>query len=233
MQQVSYFDKPSPHIVIDNFLEPRQARQCLEEAIKLEPFYQPATVAGDAVLQPDHCEECKRQWNISRNVIRENDVIYMNETYKNKRQHSVILEYLHQAIQTQPFSQIITKQGFFHILNHVNTSEAILSRYGMCDFYGWHTDTVKEYLTSRVVSLVYYLNEEPERFEGGDLIITGSTIHDYKAIKPKHNKLVIFQSEGTVHGVDTVKLPKGDFAGGRFSINFWLSINNNLGFCFR
>ena len=36
MQEVTFFDDPAPHIIIDNFLEPRQARECLDEAIKLE-----------------------------------------------------------------------------------------------------------------------------------------------------------------------------------------------------
>lgn len=230
MQNIEYFEKPSPYIIIDEFLQPRQAKKCLEEAIRLEPFYENANITADQDLHTDNCEECKKLYNINRLATRENDVVYMDNIYDNKRTSSIILESLHQGIQSNWFQNSINKKGFFHILKHVTTSETILSRYGKCDFYGWHTDTMENNITGRIVTLCYYLNEEPEKFEGGEIILTGETIHDSKKIQPKHNRAVIFQSDSTVHAVNTVKLLNKDFSSGRFSINFWLGFTGTVKF---
>jgi len=232
MQNIQIFDKPSPHIIIDNFLQPRQAKACLEEAIKLEPFYIDANVKGDdeIIEFKDHCEECKLKYQSNRMNIRENKVVYLDDIYENKRQHSKILEYLHLAITSDWLLKTINKQGFFHILKHTTTTETILSRYGMCDFYGWHTDNINTNISGRLVTLCYYLNNEPEEFEGGELIITGDSIHDSKNIIPKHNRAVLFQSDSTTHAVDTVKLNNKDFKNGRFSVNFWIGFTNNFNY---
>jgi len=229
MQIINFYEKPSPHIIIDEFLPPKLSKNCLEEAIKLEPFYKDANVMGDEEFKEHQdCKECAEKYKFNRDSIRENDVVYLDDTFAKKRESSIILKSLHNAITSEDFLNLIDKQSFWHILKHTNSTETVLSRYGKCDFYGWHNDTIPDNPTGRLVTLCYYINEEPEQFEGGDLIIAGNTIHDTIKLKPKHNRAVIFQSDSTKHAVDTVKLTSDDFKGGRFSVNFWIGFTNNF-----
>lgn len=229
MQKLNFFDTPSPHIIIDEFLSPHLAKECLKECIELEIFYEPAKVLAHQNLADD-CEECKKLGNYYSHAARENDLVYIDNLYENKRSESTLLKSLHTEITSEPFRDLMKNKGFFHILRSVTHSEAILSRYGKCDFYGWHQDQLIDVPTGRMVTIVYYLNKEPEQFEGGELIITGDTIADQKFVKPKHNRAVIFQSDSTVHAVDTVKLLGNKFEDGRFSINFWLGYEKGFRF---
>lgn len=229
VQNFNFFETPSPHIIIDNFLTSKLSKECLEECIDLEAFYEPAKII-DSQQQLDDCKECQKIAAFQKKSIRENDVIYMDKLYEMKRKDSIILTSLEEALLLEEFREIMNKRGFFHILRTTPTSETIISRYGMCDFYGYHVDSLPHKQINRLVTLVYYLNKEPEQFEGGDLIIAGETIIDIKKIKPKHNRAVIFQSETTKHAVETVKLLNDKFEGGRFSINFWLGFDNQWRF---
>ena len=118
--------------------------------------------------------------------------------------------------------------GFFSLISQVNSSETQLSRYGKCEFYGIHKDNSIEIPQTRILTLVYYVNKEPAKFEGGDLIIYNEKLDENLRIKPKHNRAILFESK-TKHAVDTVKL-NGDFADGRFSVNCWLGFENLLRF---
>lgn len=229
---IEYYDKPAPHIIIRDLLQPRQAKNILDEAIKLKPYYECAATFEDE-HDFDGCDECLKGAKIRKESIRDNEVIYLDNHFSGNRIESKTLTYLHDVIQSLDFQKYFDKKGFFHLFRHVNTSETILSRYGKCDFYGFHTDTKSTDRTGRMITLCYYFNEEPERFKGGELIITGDTIADKKMIKVENNMAVIFQSDTTVHAVNTVDIDKDDFNGGRFSINFWLGVNSEYGHRFR
>lgn len=232
MKDIQFLDDPSPHIIIDEFLSPKLAKACLEEAINLEKNYHAASVMGDgeSLKHMENCEDCKKNYDYNRMAIRENDIVYLDTYYQNNRNDSIILKALHEAITKPEFMELVNKQGYWHILRSTRTSESILSRYGMCDFYGFHRDIIPNNPASRIVTLCYYFNKEPEQFEGGDLIICGNTIHDQKKIKPKHNRAIIFQSDSTTHAVDSVKLNTGKFEDGRFSINFWLGFTGGFNY---
>lgn len=223
-QIIKFYDKPSPHIIIDEFLSPKIARDCLKECTDLEAFYEPAKLQG-SLQHLDDCEECQKIKKFERKAVRENDVVFLDTLYKDKRQSSLILRALQDKISTSDIHDLIKNKGFFHILRSVNTSEAILSRYGMCDFYGYHIDTIPSHPLNRVVTIVYYLNHKPEQFTGGELLIAGDTIADFIKVTPQHNRAVIFQSDSTLHSVDTVKLLGDKFKDGRFSINIWLGFD--------
>lgn len=224
MQKLNFFLTPTPHIIIDEFLSPRAARLCLEEAIKLKSHYKQAQITDDNdLLKDDDCEDCKMKRKINRNVVRDNKVIYLDLFYKESKK-SVIINCLIQSINFPEFKQYLCSlPGLFPIITSLNSTESILSSYGKCDFYGWHTDPLPNRENERILTLVYYFNKEPVKFKGGDLIITGNTVHDQKHIIPKHNRAVIFLSDKCVHAVDNV-IFDGDFEYSRFSVNFWLGI---------
>ena len=83
-------------------------------------------------------------------------------------------------------------------------------------FFRSHFDVVRTAAGQRRLSWVYYLNSEPKRFTGGDLLL-GELGTERAVLEPRHGRIVVFSSE-TVHEVTTVHLVPDDFAGARFSI---------------
>lgn len=219
------FTEPYYHLIIDDFLTPRYAKQVLEEAIELEPFYEQATVFSETG-HDDDCDACKKDSAHSRTTQRDNKVIFLDKLYKNKRGSSVILSALQESVLDdhnglRPY--LVDQPGLLPIIDHINSTESILSRYGMCDFYGWHRDPLPEKEEERILTVIYYFNKEPATFTGGELLL--GRPDNYKTIVPKHNRLVMFESR-TFHSVNTVELV-GDFDQGRFSINYWLGFNGS------
>ena len=98
------------------------------------------------------------------------------------------------------------------------------------DFYRTHIDTrtgkpeTKD-RQIRLISCVYYLNQRPAKFTGGELALhplgsagdAGSTTK----IAPLHNRLVAFPAF-VPHEVLPISCPGGAFEDARFSINCWL-----------
>ncbi len=218
-QSIKYYDKPAPHIIIDNFLSNKLANKFIEEATELKPKFEGAMVSGEDSMFDD-CPACQQQKKILRNVTRQNDVAYLENL-----DSTFIKEALLEAtVHSDSFMETMRGMpSMFPIILNTDKTEQILSRYGTCDFYGWHYDNLghKGLQKARVLTLIYYFNTEPQKFEGGELMISYPTIKDTKKIKPKHNRLLMFLSH-TMHSVSSVKLNSPDFKDGRFSINFWV-----------
>jgi len=225
MQKIEYKESPSPHVIIENFLSEPSARECLAEAQWLEPVFVPASVSGSPHVEDgDECDECTLQIKNLKLSIRSNDVVYLDDHYKGKRGKSVILTQLEFALQTHQFLNAFKKlPHMFPIVNQTTHMETILSSYGMCDFYGWHTD-IEPTLSNRVITCVLHFNTEPRQYEGGELILSGETIEDQLAYKPVHNTAIFFESSQCVHAVDATT-HEGAFKDSRFSINLWLGFN--------
>jgi len=234
MQDFKYYKDPSPHVIIDDFLQPRAAAACLDEAIKLEPFYKQAEILQDDEFTKhlDECQSCRHSYELNRHVSRDNDILYLDETFKGKLRQSTILSNIHKAFSNQQLGNYLASLPCaIRLFSHCITTENLLSRYGKCDFYGWHTDTLPDTVAGRIITVVYYMNKEPEEFKGGELIIIGKDTHTRKMILPKHNRAIIFESMWTTHAVNTVKLESDNFDSGRFSLNCWLGFTGptNIG----
>ena len=232
--EINYYKEPFPHYVIDDFLNPRAAKQVLQECIDLEPFYGQAKIVSDAkeASHPKECKECEINFDHFRNTMRDNRIVMLDHIYKKKRKNSYTLQHLHSTIISDQFKKFAEhSEHIFPILNFVNSSESMVSRYGKCDFYGWHHDSsppTKEY---RVVTISYYINKEPLAFDGGSLLLLYPDGVKYKEVVPKHNRAVIFTGEQD-HSVQYVNLEGKKWEDGRFSVQFWLGFNKN-GFTFR
>lgn len=231
--EIKYFSEPTPHYIIDEFLTPRAADKILEECIDLEPFYEQAIIVGDHrdASHPDECQECKENKDKFRNMTRDNQTVVLDSLYENKRNQSVTLKYLHDKLLDVEFTKAMeSSESMFPMLNMINSSETMLSRYGKCDFYGWHTDSLTPNTESRIITISYYVNKEPLKFDGGNLMLLYSDGKKKKTIIPKHNRAVIFISNTATHSVDYVNLTGKKWDEGRFSIQFWLGYNNNFKF---
>jgi len=226
MQKVEYKELPSPHVRIENFLSIPASKECLAEAQALEYAFEPAKTIGNED-DSDGCEECEATKAIAYKGIRQNDVVYMDSHYKNRRHESKILGHLKSALSGEAFSKAFSELPFlFPIVNQTTHMETILSSYGMCDFYGWHKDTIPELPSQRIITCVLHWNTEPQQFEGGELILSGKTIADQLPYAPVHNSAIFFQSNQCVHAVDAT-VHEGDFKDSRFSINLWLGFDPN------
>lgn len=204
---------PSPILILDEFFSPEIAEECLQECIDLRPVYMPASVGAGTQNRRD-------------SKIRKNDVVMMDSVYAVAPERSKVLSALTSRIGEGDCKALWHKGDYiFDIVNYATWRETVLSRYGKCDFYGRHQDTVynvdrKSDITRRLVTIVVYLNREPEEFSGGRLTLykDGKEL----TVEPRHNRAVVFPSF-TFHSVENVKLGDGaPFGAGRFSINHWL-----------
>ena len=113
-------------------------------------------------------------------------------------------------------------------LREINRWETQVSRYGDGDHYGWHLDRIAE--DDRVLSIAYYVSDDPPSFRGGELELSGGLARDGKLIaagevvrvEPKRDRMVLFSARA-VHRVCATKAP-ADFASGRFSVNVFCGI---------
>ncbi len=108
--------------------------------------------------------------------------------------------------------------------------ERQLTAHGDGDFFEMHLDTGGVVLPEgggRRLSYVYYFNEEPRGFEGGELRLYDQVDEDgeriaadtYTVVEPKNNSIVFFPSD-VPHEVCPVRAT-GDAGTTRFTINGW------------
>jgi len=90
--------------------------------------------------------------------------------------------------------------------------EAHLARYEEGDFYEKHLDAFKN-SKNRIVTIVYYLNEDWQADNGGELIIYDEKDVRLNAVIPHTNTLVIFMSENFPHEVLKAKQERYSIAG--------------------
>jgi len=151
MEQINFYEKPVPHLIVDGFLEPRLAKICLDECIRLEPHYADAKVTQFELLLDD-CAECVIEKKFIRDITRDNKVIYYDSYFKDKRRESLILRSLEHMVFSDTFMQLLQNLPYmFPIIANINSSETILSSYGKCDFYGWHPGCAKLFVSCRII----------------------------------------------------------------------------------
>ena len=97
--------------------------------------------------------------------------------------------------------------------------ESHFAIYEKGDFYEKHLDAFKSH-KNRVVTTVYYLNEEWNEKDGGELIIYDEKGDEITKVMPTANTLVVFLSERFPHEV--IKANKK-----RYSIAGWFRIDKN------
>ena len=202
-----------PLIVIDDFLPTGDASGLLQEAIDLKPIYMPGSVGNG----PDN--------KVNRD-FRRNDVVMLNSVFAADQSRSVILRTLKKRVAEGDLNRVWHEGHLiFDIINYCTWRETVLSRYGRCEFYGRHQDTMRDrdnpgFITRRLVTLVYYMNREPEQFAGGGLRLYEKN-KEFR-VEPRHNRAVIFPSF-VFHEVENVQLPEdAPWDSGRFSLNLWM-----------
>ncbi|MEA2100243.1 MAG: 2OG-Fe(II) oxygenase [Campylobacterota bacterium] len=95
--------------------------------------------------------------------------------------------------------------------------ESHFAIYDEGDFYETHLDAFKN-SKNRVVTTVFYLNEEWSKDDGGELIVYDEENNFLTEVIPKANTLVVFLSDKFPHEVKPAKRK-------RFSIAGWFRID--------
>lgn len=107
--------------------------------------------------------------------------------------------------------------------------EVQLTAHNDGNYYKVHNDNGSEEAENRIISYVYYFNQEPKKFSGGALRIYDLNIENglylqaesYQEIQPINNSLIFFPSH-LLHEVLPVTCRSHSFADSRFTLNGWI-----------
>lgn len=94
----------------------------------------------------------------------------------------------------------------------INYYESHFALYEQGDFYEKHLDAFKN-SKNRVVTTVYYLNEEWSEKDGGELVIYDEKNNLLTKVIPSANTLVVFLSDKFPHEVKPAKKKRYSIAG--------------------
>ena len=198
----------TPTLIIDDFLGGEESSMILQECIDLKKVYMPGMV-----FDGHHSTKIEPRY-------RTNEVIYLDEIFRSAPERSNILTIIGRKIWTDE-CRALWHEGYyiFDVINYCTRHEAVISRYGDNQTYRRHQDTRWDYITYRLVSMIYYVNREPEQFSGGALVLW----HDDKPLKiqVKHDRAVVFPSF-VAHEVEPVHMKSNVWEDARFSINYWM-----------
>ena len=173
------------YIVIENALDEYIAKTLSELVIKEEGFKKAGiSSASDLHVNP---------------LIRRDSIRWLNEDNAVQTIFLAILEALRGYLNRSLYLGLKYNESHFAI-------------YYEGDFYEKHFDTFKN-SKNRVVTIVYYLNENWDQNNGGELIIYDKDDKVLKTVIPNANTLVVFMSEDFAHEVLPTKVKRYSIAG--------------------
>ena len=173
------------YIIIDEALPPKLPQELLKFA-KEQNSYKKAGISGASDLHLD-------------NSRRRDKTLWLDED------NGVQSEYLAWTEGLRAY----LNQSLYLGLSYFETHFAV---YEEGDFYEKHLDTFKNF-KNRVVTVVYYLNEEWRESDGGELVIYDKDDNYLTKVLPKGNKMIIFMSEKFPHEVLPAKSTRYSIAG--------------------
>jgi len=94
----------------------------------------------------------------------------------------------------------------------INYYESHFAIYEKGDFYETHVDAFKN-SKNRVVTTVYYLNEEWQKTDGGELVIYDEDNNFLAQVLPNANTLIVFLSDKFPHEVKPANKKRYSIAG--------------------
>ena len=181
------------YIIIENALEQRLCKNLLLLAQE-ESGYENAGISNSSQLHIDSTKRSdKTRWIDDDNHTQSE---YLSFT-------TGLLKYLNRSLYL----------GLKYYESH-------FAIYEKGDFYEKHLDAFK-HSKNRVVTTVYYLNEDWEENDGGKLIIYDSHNNKLTTVSPKANTLVVFMSDIFPHEVLPAKKE-------RYSIAGWFRVDKTL-----
>ena len=179
------------YIVVENAMSTKLSQQLLKDAIN-ETNFKPAGISASSDLHLD-------------SERRRDKIHWLDED------GSTLSEYLAFA---NGFKEYLNRSLYLGLSYY----ESHFAIYDEGDFYETHLDAFKN-SKNRVVTTVYYLNEEWNESDGGELVVYDENNNLLTTVRPKANTLVVFLSEKFPHEVLPAKNKK------RYSIAGWYRVD--------
>ncbi|MEA3371140.1 MAG: 2OG-Fe(II) oxygenase [Campylobacterota bacterium] len=173
------------YIIIKDALEPKLASRLLNAA-KDESSYKQAGISSSSNL---HLDKSKRRDKIH----------WLDESDKAQNEFLEFADGLKQYLNRSLYLGLSYYESHFAI-------------YDKGDFYETHLDAFKK-SKNRVVTTVYYLNDEWTKDDGGELIIYDEDENAIAKVTPNSNSLVVFMSEKFPHEVLSTNKKRYSIAG--------------------
>lgn len=218
-------------IIIENFFGSEISAKIFEHIVSLREHFQQAEIMYEGNLKTDE-------------TYRKNLTCYVDSLYKiDDPDWAVRREYRKKSQLLGVIDGLMESTDMGIMLNSaplpickfrdVNAWESQISRYGYDkEHYEWHYDRISN--DNRLITLVYYVNMEPKKFHGGELVLSDGLSLDKQiitsnsrehVIEPQNDRLVIFNAR-TAHKVAPT-ISSSKFEEGRFSVNIWCGIRRD------
>tara|TARA_B100000073_G_scaffold330063_1_gene318236 strand:- start:265 stop:876 length:612 start_codon:yes stop_codon:yes gene_type:complete len=191
--------EPIPYLLVKNYFNDKDVDLMLTEL----RFLTPKMTFQDGIQLPtkDH---------------KKNTQIGLDELYQD-RKTSNILNTMDKIYEDSELIQTLKDMSWFYeIWGYTNLDNTFVAYYENSDYYRSHRDIA-------VISVMYWLWEEPKSFEGGNVHLTDYDIE----IPLERNQLMIMPSS-THHAVDEIKMIRGvdKLSGmGRYCVVRFLKLN--------
>ena len=173
------------YIVIENALDPKLPKE-LRAFAKAQGDFREAGISGGGDLHLDSSRRRdKRRWLDEDGSVQSQFLDFANglSSYLNRELYLGLSYY-----------------------------ESHFAIYGEGDFYEKHLDAFKN-SKNRVVTTVFYLNDEWGESDGGELVIYDEEDRFLAKVMPKANTLIVFMSEKFPHEVLPAKRERYSIAG--------------------
>jgi SM-20-related protein len=159
-----------------------------------------------------------------------------NEFYKDHRNSLVIYYPRYTEMLLDRLKQVMPRVIQYLDLDpfEVARIETQLTAHNDGNYYKTHNDNSSPDTAARRLTYVYYFNQSPKAYSGGNLAIYDTEMRDGRAhagtqaaesnpqiVEPKDNSIVFFPSH-YMHEVQPVVCPSQAFADSRFTLNGWI-----------
>ena len=173
------------YIVIENALDAKMTQNLLHYAQSLTELKQAGISSSSDLHIDSQRRRDKTKWLEEDNAVQSEFLTFASE----------LKTYLNRALYLG-----------------LNDYESHFAIYEKGDFYETHLDAFKN-SKNRVVTTVYYLNEEWNETNGGELIVYNEENEFLAKVTPNANTLVVFMSEKFPHEVLPAKKTRYSIAG--------------------
>jgi len=172
-------------IVIDEALDANLAKELLNFAREQNNYKQ----AGISSALDTHIDKTRRS----------DKILWLNEDNSVQSKFLDFTSRLQKSINQELYMGLSYYESHFAIYNEG-------------DYYEKHLDSFKN-SKNRVVTTVYYLNEQWNQSDGGELVIYDKNDNVLSKVLPKQNTLIIFLSDKFPHEVLATKKTRYSIAG--------------------
>ena len=181
------FDKPFPHLIIENFYNAEELELLWEEL----KFF----------TKPDKLLEAKDYGGVVTHT--NSHALVLDEVYKKNRKLSNILTVNRKLFTSEVLKVFSDIHDCCSIAKDANFDITKVRYYHNGEYYKPHTDTLFQFLAFS------YFYKEPKRFTGGELFFPK---YDYELTC--ENNSIIFLPGWVEHGVREVKIEDSDYYDG-------------------